>query len=114
MFQLPLTLCQTQKRDASFHRIAYGYSHADWDGVNDHLRDVLSENIFKFNASAASSKFYEWVQVRIDAPIPHRKYQVKPHSSPWFSAVFAAAIVHRNHFFRLHQHHKSFESKVKF
>ena len=46
--------------------------------------------------------------------IPHRKYQVKPHSSPWFPAACAAAIVHRNHFFRLYQQNKSFESKVKF
>ena len=46
--------------------------------------------------------------------IPHRKYQVKPHASPWFSAAFAAAIVHRNHFFHLYQQNKSSESKVKF
>ena len=46
--------------------------------------------------------------------IPQRKYQVKPHSSPWFSAACAAAIVHRNHFFRLHQREKSSDSKVKF
>ena len=46
--------------------------------------------------------------------IPHRKYQVKPHSSPWFSAACAAAIAHRNHFFRLYQKDKSSDSKVKF
>ena len=46
--------------------------------------------------------------------MPHRKYQVKPHLSPWFSAACAAAIVHRNHFFRLHQREKSSDSKVKF
>ena len=46
--------------------------------------------------------------------IPHRKYQVKLHSSPWFSAACAAAIVHRNHFFRLYQREKSSDSKVKF
>ena len=40
--------------------------------------------------------------------------KVKPHSSPWFSAACAAAIVHRNHFFRLYQKDKSSESKVKF
>ena len=45
--------------------------------------------------------------------IPHRKYQVKPHSSPWFSASSAAAIVHRNHFFHFYQKDKSFDSKVK-
>ena len=43
-----------------------------------------------------------------------RKYQVKPHSSPWFSAACAAAIVHRNHFFRLYQKDKSSDFKVKF
>ena len=46
--------------------------------------------------------------------IPHRKYQVKPHSSPWFSAACAAAIVHKNHFFCFYQKDKSYESKVKF
>ena len=50
----------------------------------------------------------------IDVYIPHRKYQVKPHSSPWFSAACAAARVYRNYFFRLYQHNKSFKSKVKF
>ena len=45
------------------------------------------------------SEFCESVQVRIDVYIPHRKYQVKPHSSPWFSAACAPVIVHRNHLF---------------
>ena len=78
------------------------------------MRDVPWEDIFKLGASAAASEFCEWVQVGIDVYIPHRKYQVKPHSSPWFSAACAAAIVHRNHFFRLYQKDKSSESKVKF
>ena len=78
------------------------------------MRDVPWEDIFKLSASAAAREFCEWVQVGIDVYIPHRKYQVKPHSSPWFSAACAAAIVHRNHFFRLYQQNKSSESKVKF
>ena len=45
---------------------------------------------------------------------PSSKYQVKHHSSPWFSAACAAAIVHRNHFFCFYQQNKSSESKVKF
>ena len=97
-----------------FDCIAYDYSLADWDGLCIHLRDVPWEDIFKFSASAAASEFCEWVQVEIDVYIPHRKYQVKPHSSPWFSAACAAAIVHRNHFFHLYQKDKSSESKVKF
>ena len=65
------------------------------------------------SASAAASEFCEWVQAGIDVYIPHRKYQVKPHQSPWFSAACAAAIVHRNHFFHLYQQNKSSEPKVK-
>ena len=102
------------QRDAPFHRIAYDYSRADWDSFRDHLRDVPWEDIFDLSASVAASEFYEWVQVGTDVYILHRKYQVKPQSSPWFSAACGAAIVHRNHFFRLYQKDKSFESKVKF
>ena len=53
------------------------------------------------------------LMVGIDVYISRRKYQIKPHSSPWFSAACAAAIVHRNHFFRLYQTEKSSDSKVK-
>ena len=72
------------QQDAPFHCRAYDYSRADWDGLHDHLRDVPWEDVFKPGASAAASEFCEWVQVGIDVYIPHRKYQVKPHSSPWF------------------------------
>ena len=87
------------QRDIPFHRIAYDYSRADSDGLSDHFTDVPWKDIFKLSASVAASEFCKWVQVGIDVYIPHRKYQVKPHSSPWFSAACAAAIVHRNHFF---------------
>ena len=102
------------KQDTPFHRVAYDYSRADWDGLCDHLGDLPWEDIFELSASTAASEFCEWIQVGIDVYIPHRKYQAKPHSSPWFSAACAAAIVHRNHFFRLYQQNKSSESKVKF
>ena len=39
----------------------------------------------------------ERVLVGIDVDIPHRNYQDKPHSIPWFSAACTAAIIHRNH-----------------
>ena len=35
------------KRYDPFHRIAYDYSRADWDGLRDHLRVVPWEDIFK-------------------------------------------------------------------
>ena len=70
------------KQDAPFHHMAYDYFCADWDGLHDHLRDVPWKDIFKLSASAAASEFCDWVQVGIDVYIPHRKYQVKLHSSP--------------------------------
>ena len=63
------------------------------------MRDVRWEDIFKPSASVAASEFFEWVQVGIDLYIPHRKYKVKPHSPPCFSAAYAAAIVIQIAFF---------------
>ena len=112
IFHVSIDFPINSKQDT--HRVVYDYSRADWDGLCDHLRDVLWEDIFKLSASAAASEICEWVQVGIDVYIPHCKYQVKPHSSPWFSAACAATIGHRNHFFCLYQKNKSSESKVKF
>ena len=53
------------QRDAPFHRIAYDYSRADWDGLCDHLRGFPWEDIFKLRASPAASGFCEWIQVGI-------------------------------------------------
>ena len=76
--------------------------------------DVPKEDTFKFSASATASEFCEWVLVGIDVYIHQCKNQVKPHSSPRFSAACAATIVHRNCLFRLYQKDKSSQSKVKF
>ena len=45
--------------DVPLHRIGYDYSHADWDGFRDHVRDAQWEDIFKLGASAAASEFCE-------------------------------------------------------
>ena len=110
VISVPIDFSVNSKQDALFHCVAYDYSC----GLHDHLRDVPWEDIFELSAFAAASEFCGWVQVGIDVYIPHRKYQVKSHSSPWFSGACAAVIVHRNHFFRLYQKDKSSDSKVKF
>ena len=53
-------------------------THADWDGLRDHLRDVPWEDIFKLSDSATASQFCEWVQVGI-IYITHREHKVKLH-----------------------------------
>ena len=86
-----IAFLSNSKRGAPFHPLDDDCSGADWNSLRDHLRDVPWEDIFKLSASAAASEFCEWAMVGIDVYIPHRKYQVKPHSSPWFSAACAAA-----------------------
>ena len=61
------------RQDALFHRVAYDYSHTDLDGLLDHLRDVLWENIFKLSASTATTELFKRFQVGIDVYIPNRK-----------------------------------------
>ena len=47
------------QQDAMFHCISYDYSHADWDVLHDHLRNVPWEDIFKLSVSVAASEFCE-------------------------------------------------------
>ena len=83
-------------------------------GFYDLLRDVSWEDIFKFSASAAASEFCGQLQVGINVYISHHKYQVRLHSSPWFSVAFAAVIAHRNPCFHLYQQNKPSQCKFKF
>ena len=79
VFSVSIDFLSNSQQNALFHRIAYDYSRADWNGLCDHLWDVLWEDNFKLGGSAAAIAFCEWVQVGTDVYIPHRKYQVKPH-----------------------------------
>ena len=86
--------------------IAYDYSCADWDSLCNHLRDVPWEDI--------SVLLLLLVNFVSGFSLELNQYQIKPHSSLWFSAACAATIVHMNCFFHLQQKDKSSESKVKF
>ena len=83
--QVSIHFSINSKQDVPFHLIAYDYSRADWNGLRDHLKDVTWE--VSLNSELllpATSEFCESVQVGIDVYIFHCKYQVKPHSFPWF------------------------------
>ena len=98
------------KWGAPFHRIAYNYSCADWDGLCDHLRDFPCGDIFKLSISAAS-EFSEWVQVGINVYIPHCKYHVKHHHMV-FSCLCCCHSSYKSLF--LFVSTESYESKGKF
>ena len=67
----------------------FPYSNADWDGLQDFLRDVPWLDIFRHDANYAAK---EWIGIGIDCFIPHYKFQLILHSSPWFTSACAAAI----------------------
>ena len=98
--------------DAPFQCTAYDYCQADWDDLHSYLRDNLWHNIFQLSTSAATTEYSEWLQVGIDACIPHQKNQVMAHSSPWFSAACAVAIAYRSHLFHLYSQNVSSASKL--
>ena len=49
--------------DVLFYHIGYYYSCGDCDGLGEHLRGALWEDIFKLSASAASSEFCYWLKL---------------------------------------------------
>ena len=90
-------------RDPPIHRKLYSYHRGDRDNFRDLIRDLPLDYIFRLDAEQCAEKILSSLQVGIDAFIPSRKYQVKPHSTPWFSPAIAAAISHRNHFYHRYQ-----------
>ena len=59
VFSVSIKLPSNSKQDTLFHFIAYDYSHADWDRLCDHLRDVPLKDVFKFTAFVAASEICE-------------------------------------------------------
>ena len=68
------------QRDAPFHRIAYNYSRADWDGLPDHLEmfqrriplnSVLLLLLVNFVSGFWLELMYIFINVRIRSSLTH-------------------------------------------
>ena len=70
------------------------------------IADAPLEAIFQGSPSDMATSITEWIQAGIDIFIPHKRYQQKPNSQPWFTPECAAAIAHRNHFFHLYHQNR--------
>ncbi|XP_065640981.1 uncharacterized protein LOC136073297 isoform X1 [Hydra vulgaris] len=97
-----------------YHCTTYYYPKADWDSFRDFLCDGPWADVFSLSADKCASYVTSWIQAGMEAFIPLRLFQVKPHSTPWFSLSCAAAISNRNHFFHLFQKNNSLENKQVF
>jgi len=99
---ISLQLKARQSIDHPSHRISYNYQLADCDSFRDLLRDAPWSDIFALPVENCAAEI---------AFVSYRKYQVRPHSTLWFSPVCAAAIAHCNHFFHLFRRDNSDEDK---
>ena len=92
------------KRNAPFHRIAYDYSRAEWDGLRDHWRISLNSVLLLLLLNFVSEFKLELMYISlIRSNFTHlHGFQL---------AACAAAIVQRNHFFRLYQQSKSSQQR---
>ena len=71
--------------EAPFHRTLYSYHCGDWDSFRDLLWDIPWQSVFDLPSEDCAKKIISWLESGIEAFVPSRKYQVKPHSSPWFN-----------------------------
>ena len=67
--------------------------------------------IFYHDVTSTAKEITEWVEIGIDCYIPHKRFQLKPHSSAWFTPSCATTISHYNHYF--HQYHRNVTPKNK-
>ena len=96
--------------DAPIHCIAYDYSHADWDGLHDHLRDVPWEDILKLLLLMNFVSGFRLELMYISLIENIRSSLIHPHG---FQLILLLPV-HRNHFSHLQQKDKCSDSKVKF
>ena len=89
--------------ESPYHRTTYNYQRADWDSFRDFLRDGPWMDLFSLSVNKCASEITSWLQTGMDTFIPYRRFQVKPHSSPWFTPACSAAISHRNHYFHIYR-----------
>ena len=106
-----INLSLSLANDSPHHRTLYSFDRTNWDDFRDFLRDLPLDHIFALNADECAREIVSWIQEGIQNFVPHRTYQVKPHSNPWFSPACASAIAHRNHYF--HKYHKTGNSLDK-
>ena len=105
-------LANSQKT-VSCHCIAYDYSCANCSSLFDHLRNFHGRISLNSVPLLLLENFVSGFRLEL-IYTSLSKYQVKPHSSLWFSTACAAVLVYRSHFFRLYQQNKSeFKGKLR-
>ena len=114
LISIKVSLNSACVKDPPIHRTLFSYENCGWDAFRDFLRDVPWDNVFELAVDNCAYEVSSWIQAGIDAFVPSRKYQVKPHSSPWFSPACAAVISHRNHYFHLYRRDPSNNNKRLF
>ena len=86
LFNVKVGIQCKESSDVPFHRTIYRYSSADWDGFRNFIADAPLEAIFQGSPSDMATSITGWIQAGMDIFIPHKIYQQKPNSQPWFTS----------------------------
>ena len=114
VLQLSLKSPSASIHQSPYHRTSYTYGCGDWDSFRNFLRDLPWEDVFSLSADSCATEIAEWLRIGIEEFIPHRRYQVKPHSVPWYSPDCSAAIATRNHHFHRKRSNPSVSNLASF
>ena len=103
----PFDFLSRWKMDLLFHCVASDFYCADWDGLCDHLRDVLWENSLSFSLNLVLLLLLRIVvgEFKLELMYIFLSGNIR---SPFFICMFFSC------FFCSHSSWKSSESKVKF
>ena len=114
VLRLSLKLPSASAHESPYHRVSYNYERGKWDAFRDFLRDLPWDGVFSLPADSCATEIAEWLRIGIEEFIPHRRYQVKPHSVPWFSPDCSAAIATRNHHYHCYRSNPSTSNRASF
>ena len=90
---------------------SHAYSHANWDGLCDHLR--VFHGRISLNAMLLLLLVNFLSEFRLELMYISLIISIKSNLTHLHGFACAAVIVHRNHFFWLYQQNKSSEFKVQ-
>ena len=71
-------------------------------------------DVFSLPVKACAAEIAEWLRAGIEEFIPHKRYQVKPHSAPWFSPECSAAIANKNHHYHCYRRNSNSSNRNSF
>ncbi|XP_065682458.1 uncharacterized protein LOC136095628 [Hydra vulgaris] len=100
--------------ESPYHQTSYNYLKAEWEPFLHFFHYGPWVKSFRLPADKCASYVTSWIQAGMESFTPSQGFQIKPHSSPWFSSHCAASISNCNHYFHNYPQNNSLENRRLF